>query len=133
MKNSSPQPEILASTFQNKRILVAPLNWGLGHATRCIPIINALILNKYTPVIASDGAALQLLRKEFPELKSYELPSYGITYTKNGKNLNYKLLLELPKILKNVTNEKKEVLRIITALELKKLASENSSGKYIKV
>ena len=30
-----------------KRILVAPLNWGIGHATRCIPIINALIDNNY--------------------------------------------------------------------------------------
>jgi len=128
VKNSSPQPEILASTFQNKRILVAPLNWGLGHATRCIPIINALILNKYTPVIASDGAALQLLRKEFPELKSYELPSYGITYTKNGKNLNYKLLLELPKILKNVTNEKKEVLRIIKIADITGIISDNRFG-----
>jgi hypothetical protein len=25
-----------------KTILIAPLNWGLGHATRCIPIIRAL-------------------------------------------------------------------------------------------
>ena len=47
-----------------KRILVAPLNWGLGHATRCIPIINALINHNYEPIIASDGIALQFLKKE---------------------------------------------------------------------
>jgi len=58
-----------------KRILVAPLNWGLGHATRCIPIIHALIAADFVPVIASDGAALALLRKEFPNLSSLELPS----------------------------------------------------------
>ncbi len=38
-----------------KNILVAPLNWGLGHATRCIPIIKALEENNFNPVIASDG------------------------------------------------------------------------------
>ncbi len=47
-----------------KNILVAPLNWGLGHATRCIPIIHALEENGCTPIIASDGVALALLKKE---------------------------------------------------------------------
>ena len=51
-----------------KRILVAPLNWGLGHATRCIPMISALLENDFDPIIASDGVALELLRKEFPQL-----------------------------------------------------------------
>lgn len=51
-----------------KRILVAPLNWGLGHATRCIPIIQALIQHKFEPIIASDGTSLDLLKKEFPLL-----------------------------------------------------------------
>jgi len=48
-----------------KRILIAPLNWGLGHATRCIPIINALITNGFEPIIASDGVALALLKRNF--------------------------------------------------------------------
>ena len=48
--------------MKNKiRILVAPLNWGLGHATRCIPIINKLIHEGFEPVIASDGVALKIL------------------------------------------------------------------------
>ncbi|MEP6931010.1 MAG: hypothetical protein ABI850_13385, partial [Flavobacterium sp.] len=68
----------------NKTILVAPLNWGLGHATRCIPIIKALQENKYIPIIASDGVALSLLRKEFPYIETLELPSYHIEYAKNG-------------------------------------------------
>ena len=51
-----------------KKILIAPLNWGLGHATRCIPIIKALEENGFEPIIASDGVALALLKKEFPNL-----------------------------------------------------------------
>jgi len=60
--------------MHKKRILVAPLNWGLGHATRCIPIINELIRQNFEPVIASDGAALNLLQKEFPHLEYHILP-----------------------------------------------------------
>ena len=63
-----------------KKILVAPLNWGLGHATRCIPIIKALQESNFTPILASDGDALKLLQKEFPTLKTFELPSYNINY-----------------------------------------------------
>jgi hypothetical protein len=56
-----------------KTILIAPLNWGLGHATRCIPIIR-LLKNNYIPIIASsDGIALALLRKEFPAVQTLEL------------------------------------------------------------
>jgi hypothetical protein len=64
-----------------KTILIAPLNWGLGHATRCIPIIRALQGLNHIPIIASDGIALDMLRKEFPYLKR-SLPSYQITYAK---------------------------------------------------
>ena len=66
--------------FAKKRIVVAPLFWGLGHATRCIPIIHSL-LKENTVAIASDGEALDLLKAEFPELDSFELPGYNIRYT----------------------------------------------------
>ena len=52
-----------------KNILIAPLNWGLGHATRCIPIIHALMESGFNPIIASDGDALGILKKEFPNTK----------------------------------------------------------------
>ena len=57
---------ILKNNFpMNKNILVAPLNWGLGHATRCIPIIKELENQGFNPIIASDGVALALLKKNF--------------------------------------------------------------------
>ncbi len=85
-----------------KKVIVAPLNWGLGHASRCVPIINSLLENKFTPVIASDGKALVFLKKEFPTLESFELPSYQISY---GKNIKWKLFLKTPSILKAVRKE----------------------------
>ncbi|MEL6987299.1 MAG: glycosyltransferase, partial [Bacteroidota bacterium] len=34
-----------------KKILIAPLNWGLGHATRCIPIIKYLLSLDYKIIL----------------------------------------------------------------------------------
>ena len=82
--------------FMSKRILIAPLNWGLGHATRCIPIIKELIHNNFEPVIGSDGSALSLLKKEFPMLEAIELPSYNINYSKNGRYFKLKLISNSP-------------------------------------
>lgn len=56
------------------RILVAPLDWGLGHATRCIPIIRELLAQGCYVWLAGEGAQEQLLKTEFPELPFLELP-----------------------------------------------------------
>ena len=88
-----------------KHILVAPLNWGLGHATRCIPIIRALLDQNYEVTIASDGAALSLLQKEFSSLNSIKLPSYNITYPEKGNKFIRHILKMAPQILKAVQAE----------------------------
>ncbi len=111
-----------------KTILVAPLNWGLGHATRCIPIINALLDNNYKPLLASDGAALALLRKEFPELETIELPSYNITYSKSASGFKWKLLLDSPKMLKAIKAEKKLVKKLVANQQIQGIISDNRLG-----
>ncbi|MUU78613.1 glycosyltransferase [Winogradskyella sp. HL2-2] len=111
-----------------KRILVAPLNWGLGHATRCIPIINALIEHNFEPVIASDGVALQLLKKEFPNLTAFELPSYNITYSKKAKGFKTKLIKDSPHLLKTIKKEKKAVFKLIVNEGISGIISDNRFG-----
>jgi uncharacterized protein (TIGR00661 family) len=111
-----------------KRILVAPLNWGLGHATRCIPIIKALILNNFDPIIASDGVALALLKKEFPKVRCLELPSYNVTYAKNGKHFKLKLIKDSPKLIKAIKAEKKVVKKIIESERISGIISDNRLG-----
>lgn len=111
-----------------KRILVAPLNWGLGHATRCIPIINALIAEGFVPIIASDGIALALLKKEFPNLTTIELPSYNVTYSKNGKLFKLKLLKDSPKLLKAIKAEKKVIASILEHNDFAGIISDNRLG-----
>lgn len=115
-----------------KRILVAPLNWGLGHATRCIPIINALIAQGFEPIIASDGAALTLLQKEFPGLSSVELPSYNITYAKNSHFFKLKLLTDSPKLLNTIKAEKKTIKHFVENNNIWGIISDSRFGVYSK-
>lgn len=115
-----------------KRILVAPLNWGLGHATRCIPIINALLRFDFEPIIASDGSALSLLKKEFPDLKSIELPSYNITYSKKGQFLKFKMMKDAPKILKAIKAEHKVIQHLVSSGNIDGIISDNRFGVYCK-
>ncbi|MFN4762332.1 glycosyltransferase [Gillisia sp. Q332] len=111
-----------------KRILVAPLNWGLGHATRCIPVIRALIEQNFVPVIASDGDALQLLKKEFPELEHYSLPSYAIEYSKHPFLLKFKLLGNTPHIFKTISKELKHTEDLIKNKNISGIISDNRWG-----
>lgn len=114
--------------ISTRNILVAPLNWGLGHATRCIPVIRALESYGYTPIIASDGVALDLLKKEFPHLIALELPSYKIEYPKNGRFFKLKMLANSPKMLEAILSEKKAVKKIIKQYQIVGLISDNRLG-----
>jgi len=116
----------------NRKILIAPLNWGLGHATRCIPIINALLEFEFVPIIASDGKALELLKKEFPKNEFIELPSYNIKYSKKGGNLKLQLLKGFPRILNAVKTEHKLIQKLIVENNIQGIISDNRFGVYSK-
>ncbi len=113
-------------------ILVAPLNWGLGHATRCIPIINALLERRFKPLITSDGAALKLLQKEYPHLDTVEFPSYKIEYAKKGKNFKLKLIKDAPHVLEAVAKERKLVKELVKRGKIQGIISDNRLGVYHK-
>ncbi len=114
--------------MQKKKILVAPLNWGIGHATRCIPIIRELEKQHFEAILASDGQALELLKKEFPHLLALELPSYNIRYTIKGDLLKWKLLLNTPRILQAIRKEHKLTQKLVPQYELSGIISDNRFG-----
>lgn len=84
-------------------MLVAPLDWGLGHATRCIPIIHSLVSSDCHVTLAASGLQANLLQAEFPHLSILPLPGYGIRY---GKFLGWKLISQLPQMHKRIRIEK---------------------------
>lgn len=115
---------------QAKRILVAPLNWGLGHATRCIPVIRKLQRQGAEVFLASDGRALDLLKIEFPNLTAVEMPAYGITY-RTG-NMVGNMAGQLPKILQVVYREHRFIQKLIVRHQLDGIISDNRYGCFTK-
>lgn len=111
-----------------RRVLVAPLNWGLGHATRCIPIIRKLEELGVEVLIASDGAALFLLRAEFPHLKAISLPSYKIRYF--SKNMVLNIARQLPRMLFAIRTEQWETERIVRKYNIQGIISDNRYGCF---
>ena len=43
------------------KILVAPLNWGLGHASRCVPLVRRFLAEGHEVILGGDGESLTLL------------------------------------------------------------------------
>ncbi len=115
----------------SKNVLIAPLNWGLGHASRCIPIIRQQVALGNNVIIASDGISLELLRKEFPNLESAELPSYNISYP-SGKKLIWHLLKMSSGIMSAINNENKVLSALVEKYKLDLIISDNRFGMHHK-
>lgn len=113
-----------------KRVLVAPLNWGLGHAARCVPIIRTLESLGVEVILASDGVALHLLQAEFPHLQAITLPSYRIRYF--SQNMVRNIARQLPRILYAIRAEKWHTERIVQEYNIHGIISDNRYGCFSK-
>jgi UDP:flavonoid glycosyltransferase YjiC (YdhE family) len=115
---------------QRKYVIVAVLNWGLGHATRMEPLIEHLQQQGFTPVLASDGVALTYLKKQFPHLAAEALYGYNIRYT--GTSFLLGMLRQLPKIARAVHKEHKQLERLVEQYGAEGVVSDNRLGGYSK-
>lgn len=116
--------------FNKKRVLIAPLDWGLGHATRCIPLIKELLINDCEVLIASTGVQAALLKEEFPALFFVDLKGYNVTYSRNKKWLPIKLLGQIPAILSSISYEHKWLKKTIKEYQIDVVISDNRFGLY---
>ena len=117
-----------SSVVPKKRILVAVLNWGLGHAARCIPLITALRAAEHEVIIAADGRAGMLLQIEFPSLAYIELPAYNVRYGSSNMILN--IAWQWPKILYAAFKEHRKVRDLINHDQLDLIISDSRFGCF---
>jgi UDP-N-acetylglucosamine transferase subunit ALG13 len=111
-------------------VLVAPLDWGLGHATRCIPLIHQFLSADCEVIIAAQGQQRQLLAQEFPSLSFVDLPAYGLKYGKSRWYTLVKIVLQSPKILIIINREKKWLKKLIRDKHLDIVVSDNRFGLH---
>ena len=116
--------------YKNKTIVFSVLNWGLGHATRSIPIIYRLIKQQNNVIIISDGEALVLLKKTFPKLKYYQVRSYGIRYHTSSIWIN--IARYALNVLWAIFEEHKKLKKIVLQHTPDFLISDSRFGCYNK-
>jgi len=111
------------------RILVCPLDWGLGHATRCIPIIRYLIEKKVEVIIGASGVSMTLLKEQFPGLEFITLPGYNVRYS-SVLPIGLKVLMQFPRLISAVRKEHKILEQVINDKKIDAVISDNRYGVW---
>src|SRR6478736_3171576 len=111
-------------------ILTAPLDWGLGHATRCIPLIKELNQAGHNVIIAAEGPTRSLLEQEFPDNLFVSLQGYKIRYSKTSSWLLFTLLLQVPKMLIRVYKEHLWIKKAVKTYGVDLIISDNRFGLF---
>jgi UDP-N-acetylglucosamine transferase subunit ALG13 len=121
---------MLNQAASNSKIIVAPLNWGLGHATRCIPIIKRLMDHGAQVIIACGTSQYALLHAEFPRLRFIHLPGYELKYGDSRVITRCKIIFQIPKILIRIKSENRWLRRFIDLERPDGLISDNRYGLH---
>jgi uncharacterized protein (TIGR00661 family) len=111
-----------------KRILIAPLDWGLGHTTRCIPIIHQLQGMGHTVVFAGNETQQSFIRQSFPQIDSRLLEGYRVMYSKRALMLT--LLLQLPRLLNTIRREHLWLKSFVAYEKIDGIISDNRYGLW---
>jgi uncharacterized protein (TIGR00661 family) len=116
--------------LRKPRILVVPLDWGLGHATRCIPIITELIGQNCDVWLAGEGAQENLLRLEFPNLPFLALEGYRVQYSRSALGLLLSIFRQTHKILGAIKKENAWLQKMVREHAIDAVISDNRYGLY---
>lgn len=117
---------------KRKKVLVAPLDWGMGHATRSIPVINELLRRNVEVVIGADNRPADLLTKEFPDLEHIRFPGYSVHYQHEG-NLTGTIIAQLPSILYSIIEEHRYLEALIRLHSFDAVISDNRFGAFSRL
>ncbi|WP_298737190.1 glycosyltransferase [uncultured Chitinophaga sp.] len=120
----------MSTSFASKKILVVPLDWGLGHATRDIPLIYELLNAGCEVLIAAEGKHAALLQQEFPQLTMLPLPGYRIQYAQKGKFFGWKIIQQIPQILRAMRYERQWLQKTVETHGIQAVISDNRFGLY---
>jgi len=122
----------LSGNFNIRNVLVAPLDWGLGHATRCIPLIRALLENGMNVILAAEDAQQKLLLQEFPALTCLPLFGYRVIYSQSGPGLPFVVLRQAPRLLGLIRKEHAWLDKAIGEHQIDLVISDNRYGLHTR-
>lgn len=113
------------------KILIAPLNWGLGHASRCIPLIQEWLNEGHEVVLGGDGDSLLLLRRHFPQLRFCPLASLRLQYSKSNSQV-WAIARSIPHIIAWAIKDYIMLRALLQTEIFDRIISDNRFGFYSK-
>lgn len=119
---------LIITNLKKINILIAPLDWGLGHATRCIPIIKALKNANHNVVAAVNAKQKSLLQNEFNDVRFIDVDGYNIKYSKLPFFFALKILFQVPSILASIRKENNWLKKIVEQEQIDLVISDNRFG-----
>jgi len=112
------------------KILLCPLDWGLGHASRCVPIIRALLERGCEVLLGTAGIQEAFYAKEFPDLAQVPAPPYNIRYPEHGWQMPLWLIREAPRLRRLVSAEQRWTENICAQHGITLVISDNRFGCF---
>lgn len=114
-----------------KNILIAPLDWGAGHTTRCIPIIRYLLSEGHNVFAAGNSSQQIILAEVFGnKIQLLSLEGYNITYSPLNKFAQAGLLLQMPRVVQVIKQEHQWLQRVAKEYKIDAVISDNRYGLY---
>jgi uncharacterized protein (TIGR00661 family) len=126
-----PESNKFNNTPEKPVVLLSPLDWGLGHTTRCIPIINELLHQGCKVIIACNSTQKALLSSEFPQLSYVHLSGYNLNYGKKRWGTIVRIILQTPKILIKINNENTWLNIFLKSQTVDLIISDNRFGLHV--
>ena len=111
------------------KILVAPLNWGLGHASRCVPLVHRFLEQGHEVILGGDGESLTLLRKHFPKLRYVYLAPLNLRYSKGSRQVGA-MLRAMPQLIGWMIKDHAILKAILKEEHIDRIVSDNRFGLY---
>jgi len=110
-------------------VFVSPLNWGLGHSTRDIPIIEELLRHGHTVTVGSSGNALALLQRECPECNFLVFKDYPAPYS-DSRFFLPAFIAGIPSVLSAFAAERRRMEQIESENKFDLIISDNRMCVY---
>ena len=111
------------------KILVAPLNWGLGHASRCVPLIRSFIAEGHEVILGGDGDSLKLLRRHFPKLRYVYLAPLRLRYSAGNRQV-WAMVRALPHLVSWSIKDHAMLEAVLKEEHIDRVVSDNRFGLY---
>jgi len=113
------------------KILVAPLNWGLGHASRCVPLVQRFLDEGHEVILGGDGDSLTLLRKHFPTLRYVYLAPLRLRYSAGSRQV-WAMVKALPRLMAWCVKDHALLKAVLREEQIDRVVSDNRFGLYAK-